>query len=44
MIHYFYRKKSINDLFRNLLRKKRGFKYNLRVVVTLKRWNNATNS
>ena len=37
-------KKSINDLFRELLREKRGFKYNLDAVVTLKRWNNATNT
>ena len=36
-------KRSINDLFRDLLREKRGFKYNLYIVVTLKRWNNAIN-
>ena len=35
---------SINDLFRDLLKEKRGFKYNLKTSVTLKRWNNATNS
>ena len=40
----FLAKKSINDLFRELLREKRGFKYNLDAVVTLKRWNNATNT
>ena len=39
----FLAKKSINDLFRDLLREKRGFKYNLYIVVTLKRWNNAIN-
>ena len=33
----FLAKKSINDLFRDLLKEKRGFKYNLEVVVTLKR-------
>ena len=27
-----------------MLREKRGFKYNLKASVTLKRWNNATNS
>ena len=36
-------KRSINDLFRNLLREKTGFKYNLVTIVTLKRWNNAIN-
>ena len=40
----FLAKKSINDLLRDLSIEKRGFKYNLGVVVTLKRWNNATNS
>ena len=40
----FLAKRSINDLLRDLLREKRGFKYNLEVVVTLKRWNNATNT
>ena len=34
----------MNDLFRDLLRKKRGFKYNLATIITLERWNNATNS
>ena len=40
----FLAKISINDLFRDLLREKRGFKYNLGAVITLRRWNNATNS
>ena len=40
----FLAKRSINDLFRYLLEEKRGFKYNLEAVVTLKRWNNATNT
>ena len=39
----FLAKRSINDLFRDLLREKRGFKYNLVTIVTLKRWNNAIN-
>ena len=39
----FLAKRSINDLFRDLLREKRGFNYNLYIVVTLKRWNNAIN-
>ena len=39
----FLAKRSINDLFRDLLREKRGFKYNLYIVVTLKKWNNAIN-
>ena len=39
----FLAKRSINDLFKDLLREKRGFKYNLYIVVTLKRWNNAIN-
>ena len=34
---------SINDLFKDLLREKRGFKYNLITTVTLKRCNNAIN-
>ena len=34
----------INDLLRDLLRKKRGFKYNLGTIITLKTWNNATNT
>ena len=40
----FLAKSSINDLFRDLLREKRGFKYNLGATITLKRWNNAANS
>ena len=40
----FLAKRSINDLFRDLLREKRGFKYNLVAIITLKRWNNATNT
>ena len=40
----FLAKSSINDLFRDLLKEKGGFKYNLKTSVTLKRWNNATNS
>ena len=40
----FLAKRSINDLFRDLLKEKRGFKYNLGAVITLKRWNNATNT
>ena len=37
-------KKSINDSFRDLIREKRGFEYNLEAVVTLKRWNKTTNT
>ena len=40
----FLAKKSINDLLRDFLRKKRGFKYNLGTIITFKRWNNATNT
>ena len=40
----FLAKRSINDLFRHLLREKIGFKYNIEEIVALKRWNNATNS
>ena len=36
-------KRSINDLFRDLLREKRGFRYKLVIEITLKRWNNAIN-
>ena len=39
----FLAKRSINYLLRDLLRQKRGFKYNLYIAVTLKRWNNAIN-
>ena len=34
----FLAKKCISDLFRDLSREKRGFKYNLETVITLKRW------
>ena len=40
----FLAKRSINDLLRDLLREKRGFKYNLGTGITLRRWNNATNT
>ena len=40
----FLAKRGIHDLFRDLLKEKRGFKYNLDTKFTLKRWNNATNS
>ena len=40
----FLAKRSINDLFKDLLKEKGGFKYNLGTTITLKRWNNATNS
>ena len=36
----FLAKRSLYDLFRDLLREKRGFKYNFYIVVTSKRWNN----
>ena len=39
----FLAKRTINDLFKDLLREKRGFKYNLYIIVTLKRWSNAIN-
>ena len=39
----FLAKSSINNLFRDLLREKRGFKYNLVAISTLKRWRNAIN-
>ena len=39
----FLAKRSINDLFRDSLREKRGFKYTLLATITLKRWNNAIN-
>ena len=39
----FLAKSSIINLFKDILREKRGFKYNLEIKVTLKRWNNATN-
>ena len=40
----FLAKSSIIDLFLDLLKEKRGFKYILSVKVTLKRWNNETNT
>ena len=40
----FLAKSSIIDLFKDLLEEKRGFKYILSVRVTLKRWNNETNT
>ena len=40
----FLAKRSINDLLRDLLREKRGFKYNLGTGITLRRWNNAINT
>ena len=40
---FFLAKKSIKYFFKELLREKRGFKYNLISEITLKRWNNATN-
>ena len=40
----FLAKRSIKDLFRDLLREKRGFKYNLATIITLQRWNNAIDS
>ena len=40
----FLAKRSIKDLFKDLFREKRGFKYNLGAGITLKRWNNATNT
>ena len=36
-------KKGINDFIRDLWEERRGFKYNLLVAITLKRWNNAIN-
>ena len=39
----FLAKSSIIDLFKDLLQEKRGFKYNLLAIITLKRWNNAIN-
>ena len=39
----FLAKSSIADLFKDLLQGKRGFKYNLLAIITLKRWNNAIN-
>ena len=39
----FLAKSSIIDLFKDLLQEKRGFKYNLLAIITLKRWNNVIN-
>ena len=39
----FLAKTSIKDLFKELLREKRGFKYTLVAEITLKGWNNASN-
>ena len=39
----FLAKRSVNDSFRDLLREKTGFKYNLYIVGAIKRWNNAIN-
>ena len=40
----FLARSSIVDLFSDLLQEKRGFKYILSTTITLKIWNNATNS
>ena len=40
----FLAQRSINDFFRDLLEEKRDFKYILSTRVTLKKWNNATNT
>ena len=40
----FLAKSSIIDLFKDLLKEKRDFKYILSVRVTSKRWNNETNT
>ena len=37
-------KRSINDFFKDLLEEKRCFKYVLSTKITLKKWNNATNT
>ena len=37
-------KSKIVDLFKDLLKEKRDFKYNLMTKITLKLWNNATNT
>ena len=39
----FLAKSSIVDLFKDLLKEKRSFKYVLSTTITLKRWNNAIN-
>ena len=40
----FLAKKSINDLFREILKDRRGFKYILSIRITLKKWNNEINA
>ena len=40
----FLAKSCIIDLFLHLFKEKRGFKYILSVKLTLKRWNNETNT
>ena len=40
----FLAKRSIIDFFKDLLQERRGFKYILSVRVTLKKWDNVTNS
>ena len=40
----FLARSSIGDLFSDLLQEKRGFKYILSTTITLKIWNNETNS
>ena len=40
----FLAKRSIKDLFKDLLEEKRGFKYIIVAEITLKRWNNAINT
>ena len=40
----FLAKRSIIDFFRDLLEEKRGFKYILSTRVTLKKWNNVSNT
>ena len=37
-------KSSIIDFFKDLVREKRSFKYNLKSTVTVRKWNNATNT
>ena len=37
-------KSSIINFFKDLVREKRSFKYNLKSKVTVRKWNNATNT
>ena len=37
-------KTSTNDFFTDLLREKRSFKYNLKSKLTVRKWNNTTNT